>query len=1128
MRPGSEPGGRLATKATGSAASHVRAADRAAGARRAGTITAKLASTRLPGEFVPKPELFERLNVALERRLTSIVAGAGFGKSTALGAWVSGVRAAWYTADRNDSALSVLASGLAEALSPVAPEAAERLRTAVRGLTGSRTDERGRAEAVAAVLCEALDEETDDLILVIDDAHEIGNTTASSRLVRAVCRQAPASFHLVLSSRSEPPFPIARLRGRGEVLDIGPEAFLLSGDDIELMVRRVLGEGLDGLATRVHDLTNGWPAGVRLAVEALRECPPDQTETVLARLSGHGGALFSYLAEEVFAQETPELVEVLRTVAPFDRFSPGLCGALGAGKVEPSLARLERSGFLVRAPGSDEWLVLHRLVRDFVADRWPLSDTELQQIHRSAAEWFEARGHLAEAVDSLQRANDPAAITRFLSMHGAELLDVGAVDLVIDTIDLLPQESQEEEIILRLSGDAYQLRGDWQRALACFSAVMGTSRRLTAGLARRAGFVHYVRNDFEQALKTYGRATLDGSEPDEEAILLAESSLAHVRRGEEESARQFAERSLDTAYASGHPRALVAAHAAMAAVLAFAGERDAVEPHHQAALAAANRAGELFRTMRLRMNRSTYVAEEGRYREALTELDEAMTLADLLAFPDFRGLGFFNRGDALIWLGRLEEAIANYRQSQLIFEESGSGMVVMPLRGLARAYRERGDLALARSCYEQVLARAESGGDLMGLAESLGGLARILAIEGPEEAASFAERALGYARGLARIGALVDVGWCALANDDAERATFLANEAAEAARRRRDRAGLAHALTLAALADDVPQRRSLVLEQAIALWQELQNPLEAAKAELALVHIRGGGRSAGETRRLERRLQGFGVRVRAAAGAAGLLRHVGDREEPPVAIRSLGGFRVERNGEAVPVSAWQSKKARDLLKILVARHRRPVPREALMELLWREDDPGKLSNRLSVALSAVRSVLDPDRRYPPGHFIRAEEDAVSLDLEHVSLDAEAFLSSANDGLDLLRAGAEAIPLLEEAESSYNGEFLEEDLYEDWSASMREELRAVYVTVARALARTTTEAGEFEQAIRYHLRILERDPYDEDAHVELIAALTAGGRHGEARRHYATYVTRMEEIGVEPTSFGGTATALRAP
>ena len=113
---------------------------------------------------------------------------------------------------------------------------------------------------------------------------------------------------------------------------------------------------------------------------------------------------------------------------------------------------------------------------------------------------------------------------------------------------------------------------------------------------------------------------------------------------------------------------------------------------------------------------------------------------------------------------------------------------------------------------------------------------------------------------------------------------------------------------------------------------------------------------------------------------------------------------------------------------------------------------------------------------------------------------------------------EAHARLVSAEASYTGEFLEEDAYEDWAIGFREASRAVYTQVVRALAAGAEARGDADAATRFHLRILERDPYDEAAHLGLVSTLETAGRHGEARRCFRTYCARMDEIGVESAPF----------
>jgi DNA-binding SARP family transcriptional activator len=246
-----------------------------------------------------------------------------------------------------------------------------------------------------------------------------------------------------------------------------------------------------------------------------------------------------------------------------------------------------------------------------------------------------------------------------------------------------------------------------------------------------------------------------------------------------------------------------------------------------------------------------------------------------------------------------------------------------------------------------------------------------------------------------------------------------------------------------------------------------------------------------------------------------------DASPPPgLSVATLGGFALARNGTPVGRREWQSRKARDLLKLLITRRGRPAPRDWLMEALWPEQDRGLLSNRLSVALSTLRAVLDPEHRFAADYFLTATAATVTLRSDRVKVDVERFLADGQSALELLRDGDlnAARPRLEAAEAAYRGDFLEEDLYEDWTTALREEARSLYISMVGGLAEIAHAAGRHDAAIRYRLRALESDRWDEGAHLGLIGALVTAGRHGDARRAHRDYAARMRDIGVEPTPF----------
>jgi DNA-binding SARP family transcriptional activator/pimeloyl-ACP methyl ester carboxylesterase len=209
-------------------------------------------------------------------------------------------------------------------------------------------------------------------------------------------------------------------------------------------------------------------------------------------------------------------------------------------------------------------------------------------------------------------------------------------------------------------------------------------------------------------------------------------------------------------------------------------------------------------------------------------------------------------------------------------------------------------------------------------------------------------------------------------------------------------------------------------------------------------------------------------------------------------IITMGRFEVVVDGTSVPTSEWGSKRARTLLKRLVVARGWPVTRDELFDLLWPERvDIDRLGARLSVQLSAIRRIL--------GSGVIADRSSIRLDLAHVDVDIERWFAQTDDTAIVL---------------GYHGEFLPDDRYDDWSAGLRDELRARFVAAARRLG-DVSPAGE---AIELWRRALTQDPYDEGAHHSLVATLRSEGRLREARTAYQTYVAAMDDLEVTSMSW----------
>jgi len=1078
---------------------------------------ARVSPPILQAVHLARPALYEVLAGALRRRVTLLTGGPGWGKTTTLAGWAASTASAWLTVDPQDARLDRLLHGVLDAIHQHSPHLAGDLSAALTGDLGPQADDTIRADAFAAVLCESLHAHLrDDLVLILDDVHELPPDGASTRFLEALCRQAPAQLHLVLSARSAPQLRIQRLRGQGLVADIGPRLLAFDAEETTALLRTTIDIDSPALAASLHELTGGWPAALRLGMETLRGVPAGRQDAVLARLIRPGGELLDYLAEEVFSREPVPVREFLRRVAVLGQVTPALCEALGLVPTE-RLTDLASRG-LVEASGAEElsWS-LTRPVQSFLTCSFPLSPAEETQLHQAAAEYTLSLGEYADCLGHLIRAGDELGVRTVLTTHGSQLVHAGETATVLEAARWLPDRLRDAEVE-RVHGQALQVRGDWIGALACFQRASADQDELEPALALQMGLIPHLRGDIDEALEVYGRGRLGAEETTDEAMLLSWRATAHWLRGEYDLCRGLAERASTAAQRCHDPRAVAASQTVLAMVARSDGDERA-GTHYNRALDAALEARDLLQVLRIRGNRGSHLIAEGRPAAALDELETAVGLAEMCGYTAYHALALNNRASAKTLLGRFDEAIDDYLACRDIYQRVGSRMVAHALGGLGRIYYARGEYAQAEAACEEALAIADRSGDVQTLVKALPCLARLRAQDDPAGARALCERALSLSGSMGRVQALLARSWVALVGGDRSAAAADAAAATAAARLRRDRPGFAESLELAVFASADPAGETALLAEAAAVWREIGYPVGEARVQLVTAHLAGDQDGAAMA---EQELRRLGVRLHVESDVRGLVdrRHSGAHQS--IVIRTLGAFQVIRDGVAVPVADFQSKKARDLLKILVSRRGRAVPREQLTDLLWPDEDITKVGGRLSVLLSSLRTVLRSAGQAGDDGPLVTDRHVVRLDCDRVGVDVEEFFTAASAGL---AAHQQRLPdtaaLLAAAEERYAGDFLEEDPYEKWAEELREEARANRLAVLRALADLAAARDETWSVIRFTVRLLQMDPYDEQTHLMLVRALHNSGRHGEARRHYRRYADRMAELGIEPAAFPDT-------
>lgn len=725
---------------------------------------------------------------------------------------------------------------------------------------------------------------------------------------------------------------------------------------------------------------------------------------------------------------------------------------------------------------------------------------------RQAAGWYERNGYPAVAA-ALHRAGCRAEAEALVESRAEEMLAAGEATGVVALLGS-PSGEPRSPRLQRIFGDALRMSGDAAAAARAFAPLLAEARRTgrwDAGLVWRAAMVRYLQGDCAAALQLLDLAPVAGLADRDEVEVEACRANALFTLGVEDDAAAAAASAVSAAEALGDDRAIASAY--LAAANTSTGARK--EAHLAQALVAAKRAGDVVQTARVLVNTAYGLLFAARYGEAQVVAAEALHAAERGTPPGILVAALHNLGDALTWLGRYDEAVLYFERSVAVCRRLGLQRTAMGLLGLAEVHRRVERLERSRTAYEEAVQLSRATGEAQVHVPALAGLARLrLEVSELPDAQAAAEEAERAASPEFASYALAARGEVALAECDTGLARERAAAAIRTARSARAVDGLADALELTAAAAGSPADARAALRDALAIWADAGAEPSADRVRVLLGRLPGAdGSSRCVAREAARRLIRSGVTT-----LRGRPLHDSD-SALTVDIRVLGRFEVRVDGRLVPLPAWRSRQARILVKILVSRRGRHVTRAELCELLWPDDEPTRTGHRLSVLLSAVRSVLDPRRAWPADHYLVADLCGVSLDVSHVSVDVERLLQDARLAAGLLRDGeiGSALEILSELDARYRGDAFEDEPYEEWADGLREEARATWLRSLRHLANLRRASGDHQDAAQLLLRLLVADPYDEPAHRALVDVLIRAGRHGEARRAFARWTDAMRSI-----------------
>jgi LuxR family transcriptional regulator, maltose regulon positive regulatory protein len=418
-------------------------------------LATKLRAPTARHRLVSRSRLTSQVSAASLSRLILLSAPAGFGKTTLLAQALSSEtaadadaladqrRVAWLSLDTGDNDARQFLTNLVAAVQTARPEVGTEALRQLETVPGVPS------ESVLVSLVNDLDALAGPTVLALDDYHLI-ETPAVHEAVGFLLDQLPPQTCIAMTTRVDPPLPLARLRARGELIELRANDLRFTGAEAEAFLNDVMGLTLaaDHVAA-LEARTEGWVAGLQLAALSARglvsvgATTSDMVGEFVQAFSGSHRFVLDYLVEEVLTNQPEAVRSFLLETSVLDQMTGGLCDALtGRSDGQQMLESLERANlFVVPLDDDRRWFRYHHLFADALRARLAAeSPGRAAQLHAAAGEWYAARAQLEEAIGHSLAASDPERSADLVELAVARIRKNRENRTIRDWLHALPEE----------------------------------------------------------------------------------------------------------------------------------------------------------------------------------------------------------------------------------------------------------------------------------------------------------------------------------------------------------------------------------------------------------------------------------------------------------------------------------------------------------------------------------------------------------------------------------------------------------------------------------------------------------------------------------------------------------------
>ncbi|MFA5937850.1 MAG: LuxR C-terminal-related transcriptional regulator [Sinimarinibacterium sp.] len=419
-------------------------------------VKTKLLPPRIGSAPLRRGRILSTLESRLDRRLTLILGPAGSGKSTLTALWrqalvQKGFDVAWYNCGSDDDEaqfVTYLTSSFGVNGLFIGADSLD-----IYNRYGGKS-----LDACLAALINDINDYAKPLYLVLEDLHDV-RSPAITRFLERLLALAPPNFRLIISSRVRPSFSLLPLTVQDQLTEI---SFVDLRFTYEESVQFLLSRGVDTLTAAqlhaLHDLTDGWAAGLQLAAFSLNKSsdPDDYLRRIAASLtSAQGNNFHEYLHESITHHVDAADIGFLAKISACRRFNRELCELItGNSSAGELLARFESDNLFLIPIESDDatpWYRFHRLFAKFLNERLlQLPEDELKKLNQLASHWFGSKGLYVEAIRHAQYAGDEAFCIELIDRAARSTINSANFVALLKWVSPLPRDKLRDRLNLLL------------------------------------------------------------------------------------------------------------------------------------------------------------------------------------------------------------------------------------------------------------------------------------------------------------------------------------------------------------------------------------------------------------------------------------------------------------------------------------------------------------------------------------------------------------------------------------------------------------------------------------------------------------------------------------------------------